>query len=323
MQPAYRIVVDGSQDITAKVADRLLSLEITDKAGVKSDRMTLTIDDRDGVVEIPRTGANIEVSIGYLGAVLIKMGNYVVDEVEVTGPSRTMTIRANAADMTGGIKAPKERSFDGITFGQLVQTIAADNGLTPSIPSDLASRQLAHIDQTESDMQLLTRIAADQGATVKVADKRLVVARRAAGKTAGGGELPLAVIVASQCDSWSCTFEERGKYKAVIAYYQDLGAAERKQVKAGEGTPALTLKNSYSSQSEAKQACDSKFESLSRGTAKVSIEGLIGDPLMSAEKIATLVGFRPGVDGSDWVIDEVVHQINDNGYTVRLSLESK
>lgn len=323
MRPAYRLVVEGTQDITGTVQGRLLSMEITDKAGVKSDRLTLVLDDRDGILAIPRTGANVEVSIGYEGSVLTRMGNYVVDEVEVAGPGRTMTIRANAADMTGGIKSPKERSFDNITFGDLVSTIAREHGLTPSIPQDLATRQLEHVDQTESDMQLLTRVAADQGATVKVADKRLVVAKRASGSTASGKTLPPVTIRSDQCDSWSCTFSERGKYKSVQAYYHDKGAAQRKSVTAGSGTPKLTLKNSYSSQQEAQRAADSKFQTLSRGTSKVNIQGLIGDPLMSAEKIATLVDFRTGVDGSDWVVDEVTHSLSDSGYTCTVSLESK
>lgn len=323
MRPAFKIVVDESQDITAKVADRLLSLELSDKAGVKSDRMTLTIDDRDGIIEIPRTGANIAVSIGYVGGILQKMGNYVVDEVEVSGPGREMTIRANAADMTGNIKAPKERSFDGVTFGQLVQTIASDNGLTPSIPSELAGRQLAHIDQTESDMQLLTRISAEQGATLKVADKRLVVAKRGEGKTASGQDLPRVLLSPDQCDSWSCTFESRTKYKAVTAYYHDKGAAQRKSVVAGSGTPKMELKNSYTSQSEANQAAQSKLQSLNSGERKIRITGLIGDPLISAEKLATLSGFRSGVDGDEYVIDEVTHTIDNSGYTTNVSLESQ
>lgn len=323
MRPAYRLIVDGTQDITGTVQGRLLSMEITDKAGVKSDRLTLTLDDRDGLLQIPRTGANVEVSIGYLGGALARMGSYVVDEVEVSGPGRMMTIRANAADMTGGIKAPKERSFDDVTLGDIVKKVASEHNLTPSIPQDLASRQLGHVDQSESNMQLLTRLAADQGATVKIADKRLVVAKRAAGATASGKTLPAAIIRSDQCDSWSCTFSERGKYKAVKAYYHDKAAAQRKSVTAGSGDPKLELKNSYATQQEAQRAADSKFQTLSRGTSKVTIQGLIGDPLMSAEKIATLVGFRTGVDGSNWVVDEVTHSLNDSGYVCSLQLESK
>lgn len=322
MQVAYKITADGA-NITALIVDRLLSAEITDEAGVKSDRLTLVIDDRDQRLEFPKTGAKIEVSLGYVGRALVKMGSYVVDEVDVSGPAREMTIRANAADMTGKIKAPKERSWPNVTLGTLVRTIAADNGLQPAIAAGLASRNLGHVDQTESDLQLLQRICADQGATCKVADGRLVVAEHASGKTASGGNMPAAMIDASQCESWSATITERGKYKSVKAYWQDTAAAERSEVQAGSGEPVLALKNSYASETEARRAADSKLKTLTRGTGKVTINGLIGDPTMSAERTATLTGFRAGIDGGGWVINAVTHSVTGDGYTCSLQLESK
>ena len=322
MKIAYQITADGA-NITALIADRLLSLEITDEAGVKSDRLTVTIDDRDQRLEFPETGSRLEVSLGYVGQALVKMGAYTVDEVNVTGPARELTIRATAADMTGSIKAPKERSWPDATLGKIVQTIAADNRLQPAIASDLASRQLGHIDQTESDMQLLQRLCADQGATCKVADGRLVVASHAGGKTAAGGDMPKAVIAASQCDSWNAVVAGRNEYKAVTAYWQDVKKARRTGVKAGSGTPMLTMKNTYASKDEAQRAAESRLKSLQRGAVKISISGLIGDPTMSAEMQATLVGFRQGVDGDTWVVNSVTHNFSDSGYTCSLELEAR
>ena len=321
MKIAYQIIADGA-NITALIADRLLSAEITDEAGVKSDRLTLVIDDRDQRLEFPKPGAKIEVSLGYVGRALVKMGSYVVDEVDVIGPAREMTIRANAADMTGDIKAPKERSWPGITLGNLVRTIASDNGLQAAIAGELASRDLGHVDQTESDMQLLQRICAEQGATCKVADGRLVVAERAAGKTASGADMPRALIDASQCESWSATIAQRGQYKSVKAFWQDTRGATRRSVTAGDGKPEMALKNTYPSEAEARRAAESKLKALANGTGKVRIAGLIGDPTMSAEMLATLSGFRAGIDGEDWIIDRVTHSFGD-GYTCSVEIESK
>jgi phage protein D len=322
MQVAYKITADGA-NITALIADRLLMAEITDEAGVKSDRLTLTIDDRDQRLEFPEPGAKLEVSLGYVGQALVRMGTYTVDEVEVSGPAREMTIRATAADMTGNIKAPKERSWPQVTLGTLVRTIAADNSLQPAIAADLAARQLGHVDQTESDMQLLQRICAEQGATCKVADGRLVVASHASGKAASGADLPAATILVGQCESWTAVVAGRNEYKAVRAYWQDVKKANRTGVTAGAGTPMLTLKNSYTNADEAKRAAESKLKSLQRGAVKISISGLIGDPTMSAERTVSLVGFRQGVDGDNWVINSVAHRFGSDGYTCGLELESK
>ncbi|MCP3959265.1 MAG: late control protein, partial [bacterium] len=100
MRPAFLILAD-SVNITALVADRLVDLVITGKAGVKSDRLVLVIDDRDERLELPETGAKLEVSIGYRESVLARMGSYVVDGIEVSGQPRLLSINATAADMTG------------------------------------------------------------------------------------------------------------------------------------------------------------------------------------------------------------------------------
>lgn len=322
MRVAYKIVADGA-NITELIADRLLLAQITDQAGVKSDRLMLVIDDRDERLEIPKKGVKLEVSLGYVGKALVRMGSYTVAEVEVEGPARQMTIQATAVDMTKGIRSPKERSWPNVTLGTLVRKIAADNELKPSIAPELAARNLGHLDQTESDMQLLQRVCAEQGATCKVADGRLVVATRAGGKAATGAKLPPATIEAGSCASWSATMTDRNNYKAVKAYYHDAGKAKRTSVTAGSGKPVMTLKNTYTSKDEAKQACESKLKALSTGVGEVRISAMVGDPEMSAERIATLKGFRKGVDSDGWVVNSVTHTFNGDGYTCDVELESK
>lgn len=322
MKPAFRVVANH-QDITATIADRLIAIEVSDKSGVRSDRATLTIDDRDQRLEIPRTGATLEISLGYEGQQLVRMGSYIVDEVEIEGPERQMIIRANAADMSGNIKAPRERSWPDITFEKLVRKIAQEHTLTASIPKEFASRHLGHVDQTDSDMQLLTRICAEQGATFKIADKRLVVAARAAGKTASGKVMPVITIRADNCAGWSANLSERNKYKSVLAYWQNHAVGERVEVQAGEGEPSLALKHSYKSSATALQAAKSKLDALARGTKTLTISGYIGDPFMSAERIAILTGFRVGIDGAMWVVDEVTHSLSGDGYINNISLSSK
>jgi phage protein D len=323
MQVSFKIVVQGGGDISQLVADRLLSLEVVDRAGVKSDTLTIELDDRDQRLEIPKTGAKLEVSIGYVGQKMVRIGAYAVDEVDVSGPSRTMTIRANAADMNGGIKAPKERSFHRVTFGDLVQKVAKENELQVSISSKLSQRKLDHVDQTESDMQLLSRLCAENGATMKVADGRLVIAEHASGKTNSGKSMPKIVIRAQDCAGWNATISKRNNYKSVIAHWQSVSGGKRVSVRAGAGAPSMTLKNSYASQDEARNAAESKLNSMRRGGGTVSVRGFVGNPNLSAECTAELVGFRSGVDGDGWVVNQVTHSIGSNGYTNSIDLEAK
>lgn len=326
MRPAFLILAD-SVNITTLVADRLVDLVITDKAGVKSDRLQLVLDDRDQRLELPKTGAKLEVSIGYAGGALARMGSYIVDKVEVSGRPRLLSIDATAADMTGKIKAPKERSFHGITLLDLAKTIAADNGLEPAVAPQLAGIMLGHVDQTESDMQLLTRICADHDAVCKVADGRLVIAGHAKGETTGGSggqpkKLPLVPLAESGCASWRAEIEDRAKFKAVVAYWQDKGKAERTEVRVGDGEPVMTLKQTYADADAAKAAATSKFKALGRSAGTISISGAVGDTALAAERELVLSGFRSGIDGGGWIITGVTHRLAKT-YTCNIEAERK
>jgi phage protein D len=322
MEPAFKIVVDGKTDITAMIADRLVNLEVTDETGSKSDSATIIIDDRDQLLEIPRKGAKLEISTGYKGKALVKRGSFTVDEVSVSGPVRLMTIRANSADMLGNIKAPKERSFHEITFGDLVKTVAKDNGLTASIPEKLAAIDLGHIDQTESDMQLLSRICADNDASFKVADEKLVITDHAKGKSASGKSLPAVTIDAGDCESWDADLTERGQYASAKAFWHDLESGDRTEIVVGEGDPCITLKHSYKTEEDAYRAAKSRLGALGRNTGTLSIQGLVGDPNLFAESPATATGFRKGVDAGDWVVNSVTHSISEK-YTCSVQLEKR
>ena len=323
MQPTFKVQVQNGSDITQLIADRLVEIQITDRAGVKSDTVSIEIDDRDQRLQVPKTGAKLEVWLGYIGGALVKIGTYAVDEVEMSGPLRTMTIRGNAADMNGGIKSPKERSWHGVTFGDLAQKIGKENELKVSISQKLANIKLEHIDQTESDMQLLSRLCAENSATMKVSDGRLVIAEHASGKSNSGKDLPKLKLDGSACGSWSASISKRNKYGSVIAYWQDVGIAKRENVVAGEGKPSLTLKHSYKSEDEAQRAAESKLNALRRGGGTVSIRGMVGDPTYSAECEASLSGFREGVDGDGWIVNQVTHSLTNSGYTCSLELEAK
>jgi uncharacterized protein len=329
MRPAFLIRADGA-DITALIADRLISLSVVDRAGVKSDRLTLDLDDRDQRIALPSKGAKLEVSLGYLPGQLVRVGQYIVDEVSVSGPVRTMSISANAADMTGTIKAPKERSFHGVTLGAIVYTVAAENGLIPAVAPELESKPMPHIDQTESDMQLLTRICADIGAVCKVADGRLVVGKHASGKTTGGAggagapqDIPPAIISVGMCGSWSATLAGRAEYKSVTAVYQDTDSGERKEVAVGEGEPSIQLRETYPDQQAASDAANSKMQGLGASGGSVKISGMTGDANLAAETPVTLVGFRAGIDGPGWLAVGVTHSLSRGSFTTDIDLERK
>ena len=105
MIPDFHIVVDGSQDVTAAVRERLLSLRVSDEEGYKSDAIEIRLDDRGGTVELPRRGASMTVDLGYFaggklagldnGSGRVPMGRYTLDEVELSGPQVDQTVESD------------------------------------------------------------------------------------------------------------------------------------------------------------------------------------------------------------------------------------
>ncbi len=320
MTPAFRILAD-SQDITDRIRDRLLSLRVTDEAGIKSDTVDIKLDDRDALIAWPEHGAELEVSLGYKETGLTRIGLYVVDEVEHGGPPNALTIRAKASDMRHSLKAPRTRVWDNVTLADMLTTIAGEHGLVPKIGESLAAVSYAHIDQTEeSDLHLLTRLARENSAVTKPVAGNLIFTPRGESKSISGQELPTIQILASQIQRHQMTQADRGKYAAVLTHWHDPIKAERVPVKVGQGEPVYTLRHTYPDNDQAIRAAQAKLEALQRGTGTLSLT-LIGNSDLMAEAKLELKGIRDRVDG-EWLIQSVEHQFDNQGFVTRIEAET-
>jgi uncharacterized protein len=84
-----------------------------------------------------------------------------------------------------------------------------------------------------------------------------------------------------------------------------------------------TLRHVYSSRANAIRAARAEWRRLQRGMATFSIAKAVGDPTLFPETPATVFGFKPQIDSTDWIITRVTNTIGDNGYTQRLEFEIK
>lgn len=321
MKPAFKITVNGS-DITEVLAGRLVSLSITDEAGVNSDRVELEIDDRDERLTIPPLKATMTVEIGYQGGALVKKGTYTIEDIDVGGPLRYMTMRGTSVGASKGAAAGREASWDNTTLGEVAKTIAGRHGWKLAISSDLSGVQIEHTDQHENDLQFLSRLAAENDAVAKVASGRLIITPHASGKRASGADMPVTALKATSTTEWNMTMAGRGDYSGVTATYHDLATGTRGEVVQGEsGVNNHTLPHNYQSRAAAQRAAKAKMNSLKRNKRTLSIHAMPGDPNLRAETKVNATGFRTGVDG-EWIIIRARHQITDSGYTCSLDCET-
>ena len=326
MIPIFKILAD-SMDVTATIQSLLLNLKTTDESGTKSDVLTFDLDDRASLIALPRHGTELTVFLGYQQTGLSKIGTYFVDETSMSGFPQTISVSAKAADMTseqtGDIKAPQTRHFDSVTLGDLVKTIAGEHGLNGKTAASLSDILYVHIDQTaESNLHLLTRLAAEHNAVAKVTNDVLLFAQAGAALSMGGAALPVITIYKNQVADYHCSLTDRGHYKAVTATWHNKLTGQTIAVSTGMERPAFLLRHTYVDEENAIRAAKAKLEALNNGTDTVEVS-LPGNPNVFAESPLVLSDFRPGISGKQWTITRVEHTFSNSGFKTQITGEAR
>jgi phage protein D len=327
--PDYRITI-GGEDITPKVRPRLVSLRISEKRGGEADQLDLVLDDADGKLALPKKGALIRVRLGWAQGAdvrpgLVDKGSFKVDEVEWGGEPDKITIRGRSADLTDKFRVRQERSWRDTTLGAIVREIAGANGLEPKIDAKLAAITISVLAQhNESDMALLRRLGRQHDAVATVKDGKLIFSPIGKGATASGRALPGLTIKRSDGSGPSYRELDRGGSAGVEARWHDQGTGTRKTVKAGGGTgKPRRLRRVFHSEADARAAANAANGRTKRGAAEFGFTLAYGRADIYPERAVTLSGFKPEADAKTWLIAELTHELDKQGYRNTLKLETK
>lgn len=321
-RPIWRVTLDG-QDLTARFAPRLLELSLTSKRGDDADQLDLTLHDHDGAMALPRSGVTLSVALGWDGQGLIDQGSFRVDDVEHSGAPDVISLKARSADLTAALRIHRERSWHATTLGAVLKQLAGEHGLGNRIAPALAAITLPHLDQSESDINLVTRLAKRFDAVATVKAGQLLFLPLGGASTADGQALPAAVITRSSGDGHRWARTDRSQYSGVRAYWHVKEGANRKGVLAGDSGSAKELRHTYPSEAEAIEAAKAEWGRIQRGAATLSLTLALGRPDLQPEAPVTVAGFKPEIDGTFWVITQVAHRFGSGGFTTSLELETK
>jgi hypothetical protein len=343
-RPAWRLTL-GEEDLSGKIDGRLSSLTLTDNRGFEADQLDVVLSDHDGRLDIPPRGAELTLSIGWDGEGLVEKGTFRVDEVEHSGAPDQITLRARSADLRSGIAAQHERSWHDTTLGAIVHQVADECGLRCLADVALASLDVEHVDQTnESSANLLTRLAQDYGAIATVKAGVLLFTRSGIATTAGGHAIPAATLTRADGDQHRFSVADRDTYIGVRAQYHDLSTGLRGEVLITQDNidedgqmvtreqildkrvdhsadNVKTLRHTYATQSTASRAARAEYRRLQRGIATFHLTLAHGRPDLYPETPCTVSGWKPAIDGTDWLIARVTHHLTDSGYTTAVEME--
>lgn len=323
MTPRYVITANG-RTITPLIDPMLNSLTVTDETGVQADRLTISLDDSGGTLELPKRGAVLGVQLG-LGLAMMDCGLFTVDTVSGEGPPDLLRIEAHAVPMAGAVKMQerKSRSWHGMTLGAMVEKIAGENGLQLAMSAELAAVDARHVDQTdESDLSLLARLAVDVSAAVKITAGRLAFIGRGESRTVSGGMLATVALTRADVSRWAWVIGERDGYKSVVASYRDLSAAVTPEVVVGEGEPTYRLPHTYSNESNARRAARARLGDFSRasgGQLQLTMPARLD---LMAETPLMITGIRQGLDGA-YVARRVAHTLTKRGLVTVVDAERR
>ena len=98
---------------------------------------------------------------------------------------------------------------------------------------------------------------------------------------------------------------------------------EQKEPVTSDSDQIKTLRHTYATEASAINAAKSAFDKLKRGVATFSLTLAYGIPDLMPETPVQLSGFKKEIDGSEWLITKVSHNISDSGYTCQVECELK
>ncbi|WP_325435128.1 phage late control D family protein [Pseudomonas nitroreducens] len=315
MKPVFRIVADG-RDITPHVNDRVLELVVTDKYGLESDTLSLTLDDRDGAVLLPRRGAELVLYLGYEETGVAPMGRYTVDTIAFSGAPDTLVVKAKSGDSRNAGKSVRSDSWENVTLAEIVKRIAERNGWQAECE---VGARIERADQIkESDYHFVTRLARQYDCTAKIADLKLLVMPRQGGRSASGQVLDNLPIKRAEVSSFTFTLDDRKVVAAVSVPYQGLDGAVRTVTVTNPNAPKQVQaeyveRHVQANEAAARQLARSRLADFNRKTAGVRLQ-LPGRADLFAECVVDLSGFKIGVDGT-YLVDTVTQHFQANGWT--------
>ncbi|WP_368900346.1 late control protein D [Mixta calida] len=333
--PAFSLSAEGN-DITDVLRQNLAELTLTDHGGAtgKSDELRITLISE--TLTLPAQGVRLRLGLGFNNNLTDK-GWFVVCSASSSGPPRLVQIYATAAPMNarkqaGNVLSQKTRSWDNITLGDLVKTVAADNGLIPRVADSLAAIQIEHIDQTgESDANLLTRLARLYNAVSKPAGGYWLFLEQGAAQTVSGKPLAEITITPADVSSWTYSEGTRGSAsggsaatnggESVAVRYFDESDGRTKTAETKHDGPAMVAPYTLSDKKQAVSQAQAKKTQTTRAQRKMTVSGACRPKMigLTAEAPVITAGFGEREDGR-WLAESLVFSLTSAGLSYSYSL---
>jgi phage protein D len=309
MTPIFKVEVN-SKDITDVLQKNLISISFSDEDGSQSDEITIDVA---GNFKRPQYQDEIKLWLGYKESALFYCGIFKVQNT--TRDKYSLSISATGADFSSVLKQKRDMSYEKVSLKDIAQIVADRHHL--KLKSDFEDMFLPHLAQTnESDLHMMKRLSNDYNAIFSIKNGTLIFLKRIK-KNRASDKLPVFIIDASECDSYSIKHANKTIYGACEASWQDTKENVVKFVTVGSGVPILKMQGNFKTPAEATKKAEAKLQLANRGAKSGSVS-MYGKEIY-AGGILQLSG--AGEDDGEYSIKSVSHSF-DNGWSMSIEIEN-
>jgi uncharacterized protein len=220
--PQWVLIYQGI-NITADISAMVLSVSYTDQLSELSGEVEVVLEDHAHQWQsswYPSLGDALSLTIGYRGEALLPCGDFQVDQLELSGPPDTFTIRCLAAYITPAMRTRNSIGYEGRTLLGIAGIIAGKYGLSLVSAPDVIDITFERITQKyETDLAFLKRLALEYGYDFTIRGSLLVFYSRSTLE----GLPPLQTVTRTDLETFEFRNRTHSTYlSAVVAYHDPL-----------------------------------------------------------------------------------------------------
>ncbi|HDL8115212.1 TPA: late control D family protein [Yersinia enterocolitica] len=324
LNTSFSVHYEG-RNITADIAEDVLSISYTDNEDGKVDDVSLLLKDDSHKWTgpwMPEKGDLFQAALLPDGMAALHFGQVQVDEISASGPPSVIAIKGVSVPIKSGVRRLlKTRAWEKITYQGIAQKIAccADLAFLFLVDRD-DNPHYERVDQTEeSDLSFLNRLAQDEGLSLKVTDSQLVVFEQAMFEA----KEPVARFTLGEdaIKAWSFNNQSYDVYKSCTCKYRI--PKKKKSIHYTYIDPDiedglnLKIRKLVANLAEARRKAKAALRRKNRYQYTGNLT-LVGDTRLCAGVTIAIGGFG-GYDGK-YIIEKAIHTLDNNGYTTALEL---
>ncbi|KFC12939.1 phage protein D [Trabulsiella guamensis ATCC 49490] len=349
----FTLLSDG-KDVTEAIRRGVNEIRFTDNGAATKQTDSLDITLYSEVLALPPKGVTLSLSLGFNGN-MVNKGQFTVCQVKSSGPPRKIQITATAAPMNNArhgydATSTRNRTFEDKTLGDILERVAADNGLTGRISASLVNIKVPSVIQlAESDLSMMSRLASQYGAVSKPSNGFWLFLEYGAAQASDGGFLPDITITPDMVSDWSYQEGDRGsdsanssgkgkgkdddkKWKvskptsddtsgSIRTKYYNESTGEIETYTVQHDGPDIDNPHTSADKESAKGSADTKAKKVKKAGKKMTITAPCTQEMLklTAESRITTQGFGKSEDRR-WQVESIDWTLNSRGLVASFSL---